>query len=58
MVVRGWVLVGYDFVCFSKGFGDFVGLLGTAGPPVPLVPLAFVFLMFCKGFRGSSVNPM
>ena len=34
------------------GFGDFVGLLGTAGPPVPLVPLAFVFLVFCGGFKG------
>ena len=48
-----WVLI--SFPLFFEGFKDFVGFLCAAGPPVAVVPLASVFLLFCKGFKvGQS----
>ena len=29
-------------------------MLDAAGPPVPIVPLAFVFPVFCEGFKGGQ----
>ena len=39
------------FPLIFKGFEDFAGSLGAVGPPVPVVPLAFVFPLFCGGFK-------
>ena len=46
-----WVLI--RFPEFFKGFKDFTGFLGAAGPPVSVVPLASVFTLFCVGFKGG-----
>jgi hypothetical protein len=47
-----WVLI--SFLLFFEGFKDFVGCLCAAGPPVPVVPQAFAFLVFCEGFKGGQ----
>ena len=44
-----WVLVSFPMIL--KGFMGFRWFLGAAGPPVPIVPLAFVFLVFGGGFK-------
>ena len=36
-----WLLTG--FLLFFKGFKNFAGFLGAAGPPVAVAPLAFAF---------------
>ena len=41
---------------FSKHLEDFVGFLGAAGPPVAVVPLAFVFLVFCGVLMEPKVS--
>ena len=47
-----WVLI--SFPEFFEGFEDFVGFPGAVGPPSPMVSLAFVFPMFCRGFKGGQ----
>ena len=47
-----WVLV--SFHGFSKDLTDFFGFLGAAGPPVAVVPLAFVSIVFCECFKGRQ----
>ena len=37
-----------------EGFKDFSGFLSAAGPPVPVVPLAFVFFVFCEDFKEGQ----
>ena len=39
-----WVLISFSL--FFEGFKHLAGFLGDAGPPVAVVPLAFVFLVF------------
>ena len=47
-----WVLISFPLV--SKDLENFVGFLGAAGPPPPMVLLACVFPVFCKGFKGGQ----
>ena len=47
----------WDFVCFSMDFWDLAGPLGSVGPPVPLVPLAFLFTVICWGFKVPPPPP-
>ena len=49
-----WVLI--SFPLFFEGFKDFAGFLCAAGPPVPVVPLVSVFLVFCESFKGGKVR--
>ena len=47
-------------ISFPSIFEDlwcFVGFLGAAGPPVPIVPVAFVFPVFCGGFKETPPKP-
>ena len=47
-----WVLI--SFPLFFEGFEDFAGFLCAAGHPVPVVPMASVFLVFCRDFKGGK----
>ena len=49
-MVLSWVLVvDGKLSAISKDLGDFVRFLGAAGPPVPIVPTAFVCPRVLRG---------
>ena len=49
--------VSISFPLFFEGFEDFAGFFGPSGPLVAVVPLAFVFPVFCGGFKGTPQPP-
>ena len=50
-----WVLIDKLSFVLQGILGDFAGYLGAvAGPPSSFVPLAFVFLAFCKEFKAGK----